>query len=103
MLRFTNTGTWTVQSAGGTLSAAGSTAIAAGNGYYVKLRAKIGTGANAQCQGWVSANGTTWTDTLSSNDGTWTAQLTRGYIGANNTTAEYHFDDWRMYTEDITW
>lgn len=79
-----------------------SVTMSTGTTYYAKLRAKIGTGANAECQGWFSTNGTTWSDSGTSNDGTFTTQPSRvvimGYAGSTNI-----FDDIRVAISDINY
>lgn len=97
----TTGGVITVLAAGGTASSTIAT-VADGNAYYLKLRYKLGTGANAECQGWVSTDGTTWSTTQSSTDGTSTAQATRIYP-FSGASSKWHYQEIRVYTGDISW
>jgi len=69
----TDSGKFVVKSYGGT-AATGSADYAINTQYYVKIKATTGGGADAICEGWISTNGTTWSDHVSSSDGTWTAE-----------------------------
>lgn len=73
--------------------------------YYIKIRAKKGTGTNAECQGWASTDGTNWTFTTpdASTNGTWTAQPAK-FIGyGSSATLTTRFDDMRVSTSDINY
>ena len=63
--------------------------------YYVRVRAKKGTGANAQCEVWVSTDGTNWGTSSSSTNGTWTAQVEKIGLSPGNNNAENIMDDIR--------
>jgi hypothetical protein len=101
-LYFAATGKLSLANTGGT-AATGSATYSNGTSYYVKLRAKKGTGANAECQFWTSTNGTAWTtDTASSTNGTWTADVARVYMQAA-AAQTVTYDDIRVYTGDISY
>lgn len=65
-----------VQAEGGTLSGGETVGVYAST-YYIKLRFKQGTGANAELEFWACTDGTTWIKNISSTDGTSTAQVNK--------------------------
>lgn len=87
--------------AGGTNST--TIAISLDTTYYVKLRGKAGSGANAECQIYLSTNGTTWTSTQTSTDGTWTANIEKLVFQGRASVTPEVVDDIRLYTGDISW
>ncbi len=86
---------------GGTNTSDVITTLANSTTYYMKIRAKKGTGANAECQVYVSSNGTSWTATQTSTNGTWTDQIGKFVLTKNQTGIK--FDDIRVSTGDISY
>jgi hypothetical protein len=79
------------------------TPIAAGlgNTLWVKARCKKGTGANAEAELWYSTNGSSWTLSGSSSNGTWTNQI-NGIFVDGNVSETLLTDEIRIATSDIT-
>lgn len=72
--------------------------------YYIKLRAKKGTGANAECQVSISTDGSTWTTPAASIDGTWTTEPSKIKLYGNDGTTTYGLkDDIRVDDADINY
>lgn len=79
-----------------------STPLTAGNDYYIKLKATKGTGSNAACQASFSTNGTSWTWTAASTNGTWTAQPSRmEFQGSGGAGADMVYKAARISTSDF--
>lgn len=78
LLRITNTGGTTTST---------PTTLSLDTNYKIEVRAKKGTGANAECA--VRVNGGSWTTVT---DGTWTANSDRGEI-ADVSAANFFFDE----------
>jgi hypothetical protein len=76
-----------------------------GDKYYLKLRAKKGTGSNAECQGWASTDGTNWTFTTpdASANGTWTTQIDRVRAIGSSATVTSRWDKLRIGPADINY
>ena len=70
--------------------------------YYVKVRAKVGIGSDAECQGYTSTDGTSWTAETATTDGTWTTNPKRIDL-RGVTTALKVLDDVRVSTSDINY
>ena len=71
--------------------------------WYIQLEGIVGTGANATCKLLYSSTGASgsWT-TLSSTNGTWTANPAGVEVVGNNTNTLI-FDDFRAYTAQMNW
>jgi len=84
---------------GGTTDS-GVTPLVDATTYWFKVRAKAGTGANAEAEVWISTNGTWGESDGSTTDGTWTADCENirlyGKIDTDNI-----FDDIRVDDENI--
>jgi hypothetical protein len=73
--------------------------LTVGNDYYIKIRAKKGTGGNAECRAAWSSDGSTWTQTPLSNNGSWTAQPSQFYAHGDSITKVYK--NVKISTSDI--
>jgi hypothetical protein len=86
-----------VSNTGGTTQTT-TVSLSTGTTYYMKVRAVPGSGSNARCDAWLSTNGTSWGYSVSSTNGTWTANT--GYFHMENTTgttsAHFTMDDFRI-------
>jgi hypothetical protein len=91
---------YTCFNAGGT-NCTNSGTLSSNTTYYLKGRAKKGTGTNAECEVWISTDGTTWGSSRTSTDGTWTAQIAE--ILFNGEGAASVMDDIRVFTGDISY
>ena len=100
-LRIYSTNQMLVQNDGGTQQQ-DSVALSVATVYYFMLRGKIGTGANAECQGYISTNGSSWTDGTLSNDGTWQVQLPAIKVEGTTNTDKV-LDDIRVSTTSINY
>jgi|GEM_PF-4672643 len=90
-----------VQAEGGTLTA-GETVAAHSSIFYLKLRFKQGTGANAELEFWACTDGQTWTQNLSSTDGTSTAQVNKIVIQNTHDNEVMWIDNFMENSADIT-
>jgi len=90
-----------VQAEGGTLTSA-ETVGAHTNIFYIKLRFKQGTGANAELEFWACQNGFTWAQNLSSTDGTSTAQVNKIVIQNTHSNEIMYIDNFMENSADIT-
>jgi len=76
--------------------------VTPGTTYWIKLRAKKGTGANAEAEVWCTSTTTTWGTSQTSTDGTWTTQL--DFVEINNFYSQnysYNYDHLIIDTSDI--
>ena len=90
-----------VQAEGGTLSGGETVSVCSGI-KYIKLRFKQGTGVNAELEFWASTDGTTWSQNLSSTDGTTTLQLNRIVIQNTHDNEIMRIDNFIENSADIT-
>ena len=88
------------QTGGSDTSAACTTVI--NTDYWVKIRAKKGTGADAEIALWCTSSTTSWGTSVTSSNGTWTTQL--DYIELNNYSphdTSWNYDHVIVDTTDI--
>lgn len=69
--------------------------------YFIKVRYKQGTGANAEFEVWISTDGTTWGTPQSSTDGTETDQPNRLLLINSADTELFYFDFIKEKDSDI--
>jgi len=102
---FPNSSKMSISNSGGT-TRAGTYTLVNNTKYYLKIRAKKGSGSNAECEFWLSSDGTNWTldhNATPSNNGTWTSQIDRAATYGSSATHTTHFDDLRIFTGDINY
>lgn len=91
-----------VSNTGGTDRSSADHAFAVNTKYYLKIKAVKGTGANAQCQGYYSTNGSTWTTITNSTNGTWTNQPAKVYLKGQDSSTNLR-GRVRVSTNDINY
>ena len=69
--------------------------------WYIKLRFKQGTGANAEIEFWACTDGTTWAKNLSSTNGTSTAQVNKVVFQNTHDTEVMWIDNFMENSADI--
>jgi len=92
---------WSVTAEGGTESGEDDVNINTAT-WYMKLRFKQGTGANAELEFWASSDGTNWAHNLSSTDGTSTAQVNKVVFQNSHDTEILWIDNFIENSADIT-
>lgn len=98
---FQNGNSVKAQPAGGSYTSSVAT-ISSATSYYIKLRYKPGTGANAEIECWISTDGTTWGTPQSSNDGTATANADNIRMYNGGDTEVLYIDRFIENSSDIT-
>lgn len=101
-VRTYSTDTVLIRSTGGTQQSTTGLSFNSSTTYYFKIYAKAGSGSNAECRGWWSTDGTSWTAGTASTNGTWTANIARIVPQSTGTVLKI-YDDIRVSTSDISW